>query len=311
MITLALIGVGKWGSNYLRTVKDIPSLKIKYICSGQKSLQKLPSNYMKINNYKKLAEIKDLDGIIIATPPSSHFEIANFFLNRGFNVLVEKPITLNYNDALKLLNTAKKSNKILMAGHIYLHNPAFLEVKKRLKEIGNIKRIHSEGMDKGPVRTDVSALWDWAPHDLSMCLSLLNSMPISVSGSGIGEKTKDGFYGAYSFILKFPKNILVNTNVSWNSKAKKRKLIIYGEKKTIFFDDKEKKIVIKNNNDGKTQNVVFSNESPLTKEVLDFVKLIKNEDSDNIDAKLAVNVIKILETLEKSAEQDGKEIKLN
>lgn len=301
MTRLALVGVGRWGKNYLNTIRNL-------------SFCELPDSLIKTKDYKDLISADNIDGVIIATPASTHFQIAKEFLENGFNVLIEKPLVTNYKDALALFEIAKRNKNVVMVGHVYLYNPAFVEVKKMVQNIGNIKYISSEGMNYGPIRSDVSALWDWAPHDISMLIDLLGNLPEEVSGYGesvLRPNTK--FYDICSLKLKFSKNIFAFINVSWLSPLKKRNMIIVGNKSTIVFDDTlEKKISVIDNVSKKKEFPFFSKKSPLSEEISSFVGLIRNNKKTNkSDLKMGLAVTEIIEACEMSIGLGGKNIKLN
>lgn len=312
MITLALVGAGKWGYNYLKTVKEIKNTKIKYVCSGKKSLRSVPANYIKIDNYEALVNQKDIDGIIVATPPVSHYKITKFFLSNGINVLIEKPMTLDYKEALELAKIAQKTNKTLMVGHIYLYNPAFAVVERSIKKIDKIRQINCERTNPGPSRKDTSALWDWGPHDVSMLLTLLKSMPVSASARGVGKKNREtNFYNAYDLKFKFYHDICAHLHIGWLATSKKRKMSIKGQKGTIIFNDAiAKKVTLKDITTKKTTNINFSGPLPLEVELSEFINLIRKGKNDIQKLQLAVNVIKILEVCQKSVTSQGKEIQI-
>jgi len=303
MTTLALIGKGRWGKNYINTIRGLSSCE-------------LPDTFIKTSDYKDLLSENNIDGVIIATPASTHFKIAKEFLEKDFNVLVEKPFTTNYKDAVKLYKIANNLKNVAMVGHIYLYNPAFLKVKKLIKSIGKIKYISTEGMNYGPIRKDVSALWDWGPHDISMAIDLLGSLPKEVSGNGLSVLWPNTtFYDMCNLKLKFPNDIYVFVNIGWLSPVKKRNITIVGEKNTIVFDDTiEKKVaLISNSSVGKEVNYPsFSKEPPLVVEILSFVDQIKNrEKNNNSSLKMGLGVVKVLEACEKSIKLNGKTIKIS
>lgn len=301
MVTLALVGKGQWGKNYIKTISNLSSCQ-------------LPDKFIKTRNYRDLFSQNCIDGVIIATPASTHFQIAKEFLEKGFNVLVEKPAATNYNDALELYKVADRFKKVLMVGHIFLYNPAFIEIKNLLKSVGKIKYIASESMDYGPIRSDISSLWDWAPHDISMCLEILGDLPIEVSGYGFNILRQNRkLYDMCYLKLRFPNNIFVCINVGWVSPIKKRNLLIAGEKGSISFDDTiQRKIsVVKNiNGDKKFCYPSFPSNSPLSMEIEVYVDLIERGNAGNYRLKTDLYVIKILEACEKSIQTDGKTIKL-
>lgn len=301
MTTLALIGIGRWGKNYINTINSL-------------SFCELPKEFIKTSNYKDLFAFDNIQGVIIATPSSTHFKIAKEFLERGFNVLIEKPMTTNYKDALELSRIAKKYKDIVMVGHIFLYNPAFLRLKKLIKSIGKIKYISTEGMNYGPIRTDVSALWDWGPHDISMAIDLLGGLPEEVNGYGLSTlRPNTAFYDMCNLKLKFPNNIFVFMSIGWLSPVKKRSMTIVGEKSTIVFDDTiEKKVaIIKNLKTKEIDYPPFPKESPLSEEISSFVNLIRNKEKINKSGlKMGLDVVRVLEACEKSIKLNGKIIRI-
>lgn len=307
MIILALIGAGRWGRNYLSTIKNIPNAKIKYIADFQPLLD-ISSDYIKVEDYKNFLDKKDIQGVIIATPAFSHFKIASEFINRKINVLIEKPFTTSLSDAVKLKALNEKTGSVVMVGHIYRYNPAFLKLNELLPKIGKIKSIKSQGMNFGPFRDDVSALWDYGPHDISMITSILDS-PISVSAKGLGDKNSKS-YDNYSFKLKFSDNSFSTTTVGRKSKIKKRIFIVSGEKGEIVFDDLSKnKLTLKILGEN-TQFPEISDQSPLEAQLLEFIDCIAKNRKPSTDMEEGILTVKILETIDKSIKLNGKEVKI-
>ncbi len=301
MTTLALVGKGRWGKNYINTINNLSSCE-------------LPDNFIKTSNYKDLFAFDNIQGVIIATPSSTHFKIAKEFLEKGFNVLIEKPMTTNYKDALELSRIVKEHRNIVMVGHIYLYSPAFLKVKKLIKSIGRIKYILTEGMNYGPIRSDVSALWDWGPHDVSMAIDLLGSLPEEVSASGLSHvRPGTQLYDMCNLKLKFVNDVYCFVNIGWLSPIKKRNMTIVGDNKTIVFDDTiEKKVaVIKNLKNKKTDYPSFLKDSPLRLEISNFVDQIKNREKNYSSLKMGLDVVRVLTACEKSMKLNGKIIKIN
>lgn len=301
MITLALIGKGKWGKNYIRTIADLSNCR-------------LPTEYIKTTDYKDLFSHRDIDGVIIATPSSTHHQIAKDFLERGFNILVEKPLTTNYQDSLNLKRIADKNNNIVMTGHIFVYHPAIVQIKKLLKKVGNIKYIICEGMDSGPIRNDVSSLWDWGPHDISIVLDLLEKFPISVSAwatSVLRPKTK--FFDMCFLKLTFPENRLVFVSIGWLSPIKKRNVVIVAENNSIIFDDtSDQKITYIKDFKNKKQISYpkYSHELPLTLEIREFVECIAKRRKPKTTVENGIEVVKIIEKAEESIRQNGKDIRI-
>ncbi len=294
MVTLALIGAGSWGQNFLRTAHSLKNCKIKYVCTqNKKTLNSLPDKYIKFASIDSLAKIPGINGIIIATPGSTHFKIAKKFLKQGHNLLIEKPMTTSYREALKLQKIWQLEKPKVLIGHTYLYNPAFQECKKLLKKIGAIKTITFEGI-KSPVRKDVSVIWDWGPHAVALMLDLLKQPVKNVKAVGLQSSAK--------IELEFASSIRGLIKVSWLGKSKVRRLTIQGTDQTIIFDDTneygQKLSLYKAN--VLSGHPKYSLRPALTNELEEFVKSIIGNKKIISDLKLGVKVVKILSEIDNS-----------
>lgn len=290
MINLGLVGKGSWGKNYIRAIKELSNIT-------------LSSENIKTHDYKDLFRNKNLDGVIIATPASTHYRIAKEFLKQGFDLLIEKPLALNSHDGLNLKEIADRKKRIVMVGHIYLYNPAFEVFKKYTEKIGKILFIKSYGMNYGPIRKDTSALWDWAPHDISMLLEL-SLVPSSIAA----WKISDGMYSIKITSSKFSAIVFCG----WMSPIKKRSMMIVGERGAVIFDDTvDKKIlhIQRSDKNFKFFYPSFPKEEPLKREVTEFVSSIRNKKNPKSDLAHGILTIKIIEAAEKSIRQNGREMK--
>ena len=312
MLNLALIGVGKWGKNYLRAVQGIRHGQIKYIVSRDSNIIKsLEGTYIHVSDYHDLLQCSDLHGVIIATPSSSHYEIVNFFLEKNIHVLVEKPLTTSYEDAKKLHALFTRRRSIVMVGHIYLHHPAFQKLVSLIPSLGKISKIFMESGNYGPFRTDASALWDWGPHDISMCLAITKKGPKSVTAWGINALGNDAKNADIIFMkLDFDQKItaVIHTGRLFTSKVKR--CIVTGSERSILFEDtSEQKLRIYGHNDVCSSSFLKYNiEEPLKNEILDFITRIARQDRNNEDFFIGLKVIKILEAAELSMTHNAKTI---
>jgi UDP-N-acetylglucosamine 3-dehydrogenase len=228
---LGLIGRGRWGKNIERTLLTFPDVALTVVGRGEQAP-------------------KDLDGVLVATPGSTHKEIALPFIERGIPTFVEKPFTTSVADALALQTAAEKSGALVFVGHIHLYNPPFLKIKELLPSLGPVRFMFSEGMNNGPVRDDMSVMWDWLPHDLSMAIELLGSVPVAVEASAVNVLRPElpHLYDIASATFTFKEGIKLFSNVSWISPIKRKRLIVVGEKSTLVFDDTaEKKLILYKN----------------------------------------------------------------
>lgn len=322
MITLALVGIGNWGKNFLSTVKNIPDCQIKYICSKtDKKLKLLDGNYHKTTNYKDLFKFSDIDGVIIATSGSTHFAIASEFLKKGFNILIEKPLTLNYQDALKLQTLKNKTDSKVLVGHVYLFDPAFKKTKELFKNLGKIRYISYESVNQGPFRDDMSILWDMGPHPISMLLDLFGKEPKEIQAWGLNTlRYKTNLFDTVVIDLKFSNVSWISIKISWLAPFKRRELIIVGEKDGLLYNDLSgKKITYYKNivpdiSDGKLINnesaelfPSYTEGQPLEIEVKEFIGAIKEgRDVKLSDLNFGVKVIKLLQLAEESIKDNSK-----
>lgn len=306
MSILAIVGVGRWGRNYIKSIEKIPDVRLKYLCATKKkSLAKFTNNYIKVCDYRNLLEFKDINGIIIATPSNTHFELTRYFLLRGYNLLIEKPLTTSQKDAekLKKIYQDQETKQIVMTGHIFLYNSAYLKFKELIPEIGKIQYLDFEGCDFGPFLKDSSVLWEWAPHDVSMCLDLLQEFPLFISAWIVDQ---DMVYAR----LKFKKT-QVFMKFGWLSPVKKRKITIVGSKRFIIFDDtKDKKVIVYEKIGPRSQRQYpkYSKEEPLVSEVKEFINCLEKKRQPRTDMEHSLLVAKVIELMQESIEQNGKMI---
>lgn len=300
MLTLALVGAGKWGQNYIKIANHIVNAKIKYVCTNQKQLQPdLPNSFVHVLGLNKLLEKKDIDGIIIATPSINHFEIAKILLEKRFNLLIEKPLTTNYQDALALYNIWEKNKPVVMVGHTQLYNPAYKKVKSLLSKVGQVKKIDYQAF-KSPVRNDTSVIWDWGPHPISMCLDLLKKPVNSVEALASISQVNSFLYDTAEIKLKFEGGGIAEIKISWFGDVKIRKLTVIGTKGKIVFDDtiNERKVKLYFFKSQSIQFPSYESESPLYLELAEFVNAIQYKSPIISDIKLGTEVIKTIDLIE-------------
>lgn len=327
MITLALIGIGEWGKNFISTIDSMSNCQIKYVCSKtDEKLRLLDNSFYKTTNYKDLFKFTDINGVIIATAGSTHFEIAKEFLQKGFNLLIEKPLALNYSDALKLKYLRDKNKVKVLVGHIYLFDPAYKTTKALFNKLGDIRYISYEGVNNGPYRDDMSILWDMGPHPISLILDLYQKDPVQIQAWALDRlRPKKNLLDIVFMNLKFSDGSgEVFVKISWLSPFKKRELIIVGSEDAIIYNDLNKNkviyyktmmpqikdsTVIKNNFEEVFPS--YSIETPLEMEVKEFIEAIsENREVKISDLDFGVKVTRLLELVEQSLKDNGRVIDL-
>ena len=180
MLKVAQIGVGYWGPNLLRNLVTDKNISVKMVADKSKERRTFVSNkYPDIpvtDNNDLIFKNSDIDAVVIATPVKSHFDLSMQALQSGKHVLVEKPMATNVKQVKQIGQIAKEKNLIAMVGHTFLFNTAVRYVKKLIdrQELGDIRYIYSQRVNLGRIRNDVDALWNFAPHDISIIQYWLN-----------------------------------------------------------------------------------------------------------------------------------------
>ena len=239
----------------------------------------------------------NLDAVIVATPPATHGPLLRELVAKKIPVLLEKPLCLDLNEAVSLQECVTQSNVPVLIDHTQLFHPAYEALTKKLHTAGPPKFIYAEGMALGPFRDDVSMMWDWAPHDIALSLSLCNTQPISVMAAG------NEF--AASMQLTYQDGCIAwitNANVS---SEKRRRLTIYCDDTMFVLDDRADSSLMEYTfsfqhrpphppalADGKP--VSIPDGMPLTNVVECFIDGITGGSQDAFGLSLAVNVVQVL-----------------
>jgi len=237
---IAVVGCGYWGKNLVRNFYELKSLYA--ICDIDKdrlkSSQEKYHNLTIYNEFKALLKDPNAKAIVISTPAATHYNFAKEALLADKDVFVEKPIALNYEDGEELVLLAKKRNKILMVGHILKYHPAIIELKNLIAkgDLGKINYIYSNRLNLGRLRTEENVLLSFAPHDISVILSLVGEEPTKVS-SHDGTYISKGISDITVTIMEFPSGVKAHIFVSWLHPFKEQKLVVVGTKAMVVFDD--------------------------------------------------------------------------
>lgn len=242
MTRIGLVGCGTWGGNYVATLCSIPEVEVRCVCDIKgESLQKIPKTYPDIKtvtDYHELLNDDLLDGVIIATPPETHYRIAADFLVHNKAVLVEKPCTLSYHEAVSLVKLAEIHNLILMVGHLMEYHQVVMKMQNDISQglLGKWRYILLERSSLRKIQNNVSVHWDLAVHDLSMIRYLVNKDPQWVAAWGI-SCLQPGVYDLVLVTMEFPDGLFVQIRVNGMYPMKKREAVIAGAQMTMIFDD--------------------------------------------------------------------------
>ena len=244
MIGIAVVGAGAWGKNHIRVFSEIPNVRLKYICDRDRTkLSQIEKGYPQSKLVESLDPVlrdPEVRGVVVASSALSHYSLTKEILMAGKDVLVEKPMALNLNDAQEMIEVAEKERRILMVGHLLIYHPVVDRLRKMITsgELGKVHYIYTQRVNLGTIRQDENALWSFAPHDLSVILHLLEEEPVAVSAHG-ESYIQRGIEDVVFVNLHFSDGKMANIHLSWLDPHKLRRITLVGSKKMVVFDDME------------------------------------------------------------------------
>lgn len=305
---IGVVGCGYWGSNHVRTLKALGALYAVSDRNGAKA-DGFASDYAcKSVNVDDAFEHPEIDALVLALPPQFHSEYAIRAMENGKDVLVEKPIALTVPDAELAVAKARETGRVFMVGHVLRFHPAFEKLLALISagELGEVKYIHSHRLGLGKFHTENDALWDLAPHDLSMILAITGSEPTEVHGEGAA--LLDHLSDFAHLHMKFPGGVRSHLFTSRLNPYRERRLTVVGTKAMAVFDDGErwdKKLAVYRHavwqDSGQwafTANeptyVHVGEAMPLTRECEHFISCIQTREEPRTNGEEAIRVLRIL-----------------
>ena len=242
-LVLAQLGCGYWGPNLLRNFSALEGCEVRYVVDSSPDrrafVQATFPQTRAIDSVDAALSDPAVDAIIIATPAGTHFRLAQEALRAGKHVFVEKPLATTTAEVDQLGQAASDRNLIVMAGHTFVYNGAVRYVKKLIDngELGDVRYVYSQRLNLGRIRDDIDALWNFAPHDISIIQYWLgNPEPISISRQGM-DFMQEGIDDVVFLNLAYPSKVIANIHVSWLDPQKVRKMIVVGSEKMVIYDD--------------------------------------------------------------------------
>jgi len=312
-IKLAVIGCGYWGENLARNFHSLGSLYAICDVDGDR-LKSFIEKYSKAKSYasiKELLEDSKIDAVAIATPATTHYAIVKNALSKGKDVFVEKPMAMNLKEAEELVALAHEKQKILMVGHILEYHPAITELKDLIGrgDLGKINYIYSNRLNLGRLRTEENVLLSFAPHDISVILSLVGEEPTKVS-SYDGTYISEGVSDITITIMEFPSGVKAHIFVSWLHPFKEQKLVVVGTKAMVVFDDltleklfiyphkikwEEGKVPVAEKAEYELLPGLLKHLEPLKIECEHFIECIKSRTKPITDGEEGLRVLRVLD----------------
>jgi predicted dehydrogenase len=241
-VRIAQIGLGYWGPNLARNLATVDGAELAVLCDADPGRlarmgRQLPGPRL-VTDVAEVLSDDTIDAVVVATPVATHFDLARSVLEAGKHVLVEKPLATTSEECETLIALADARDLRLMVGHVFVYNPAVRRVKEFIDrgDLGDIYYIYSQRLNLGQVRHDVNALWNFAPHDLSIICDWLDAEPTGVTARGYSY-VQPGIEDVVFMTLDFPGGIGANVHISWLDPLKVRRMTIVGSEKMVVYDD--------------------------------------------------------------------------
>jgi len=305
---VAVLGCGYWGSNHVRTLKSLGALAAVSDANADRAEGFAAEHGVEAIDVDSLFEHPDIDALVLALPPQFHAQNAGRALVNGKDVLVEKPIALNVADAMREVEMAKQQARIFMVGHVLRFHPAFETMLELVRQgvLGEVKYIHAHRLGLGKFHTESDALWDLAPHDLSMILALTGCEPEQVRGEGAA--IVDNLSDFAHLHMTFPNGVRSHLFASRLNPYRERRLSVIGTKAMAVFDDVEpwpRKLAIYRfsvwQDSGQwaftsqePDYIAIEEGLPLTRELQHFLHCVETREPPRTNGEEAIAVLKIL-----------------
>jgi predicted dehydrogenase len=244
MIRIAVIGYGYWGPNLVRNFLQTDGVAVVAVCDRSDDRRAAVERvYPAVRTYADVDEVLaagDVDAVAIATPVSTHFDLAMRALAAGKHVLVEKPMTSTVAEGETLVAEAAERGLTLMVDHTFVYTSAVRKIRELLAGggLGELYYYDSVRVNLGLFQHDVSVLWDLAVHDLSIMDYVLRKQPVAVSATGLAHVPGRPENIAYMTMF-FDGSLIAHVHVNWLSPVKVRRTLLGGSRRMVVFDDLE------------------------------------------------------------------------
>lgn len=287
--------------------------------SNGEYLDKLACEY-RVQCFREMEQALEsgFDGFVVATPAETHYPLGKMLLERGQNVLIEKPMALMAEHALELNQIAEESGARLMVGHLLLFHPAIKKIKEVLEsgKIGKLNYFYSNRLNLGTVRTEENVFWSFAPHDISILDYLLGASPVAIEAKG-AKFLQDEIFDVTMTQLTYPGNIHAHIYVSWLHPFKEHRIVLVGSKGMLSFEDSSaekdilfynKRIEMVNGEPVKVEHpdevIAYEKGLPLDEELKYFIANLDGK-IEIADGRMGLEVVKVLERVHKLISEEN------
>jgi predicted dehydrogenase len=327
-VRVAIVGLGYWGPNLVRNLHELPEAEVVGICDLHderlEHVGRLYPGVERTRDFTSLLEDPGVDAVVVATPVSTHFELAAAALEAGKHVLVEKPMAASSEEALALVALADAKGVLLMPGHTFVYSPSVNVVRDLIRsgDLGDVYFVSSSRVNLGIHQPDVSVIWDLGPHEFSILHHWLGESPESASAT-TRSCVIPGVADVAFVTLRYPSGIVANIELAWLSPSKLRRTTVAGSQKMVVYDDTshepvrvfdagveflEPRDFEQYRLSYRTGNIVspaVSTVEPLMLELADFCRSIVSGSEPRSSTSLGIDVIRTIELVERVAMSVG------
>ncbi len=331
---VGVVGCGYWGSKHVRVLSNHPAVSRVVIIDGRPEIRAtVGADYPDALQRRNLSQaLDDIDAIVVATPPESHFDVTAEAIAAGKHALVEKPMATNTADAMELVRMAEAAGVVLAAGHTFAYNPAVWKLAELVRNgsLGKLHYLDAARLNLGLYREDVNVLWDLAAHDISIATMLLGTVPDTVSAWG-SRHTAGFAEDVASIRMRFERQEVESTiRASWLDPLKIRTTTAVGADRMAIYDDVDEAQRIKlidrsrqlHSSTGKSPLSVTYREGGWTAPEIDFKEPLQLQANDFLeccrtgavpmsDGKAGLAVVAVLDASNRSLEENGAPIPVN
>jgi UDP-2-acetamido-3-amino-2,3-dideoxy-glucuronate N-acetyltransferase len=317
---ICVIGCGHWGKNLVRNFAKLGHLYA--VCENDPARLEVFRKQYGLKGFQTLdaaLACPEVHAVAIASPAEQHASMTIAALRAGKDVFVEKPLALRWQDGVEMTSEARRLDKILMVGHLLLYHPAVLKIKELvdLGELGRLEYIYSNRLSMGKIRREENALWSFAPHDISVILMLMQSLPYQVSAVG-GAYVQPNIADVTVSNLLFDHGTRAHIFVSWLHPYKEQRLVVIGSKKMIVFEDSrptdrlvmyDKQIAMDTGNfvvkQPQGEVVPYADVEPLEAECAHFIECVATRRVPRTPGEDGIAVLQVLQACQRSLQMNG------
>jgi predicted dehydrogenase len=332
-VRVGVVGLGYWGPNLVRNLHELPDAEVAWVCDSRADARdKVLLRYPAVRQTGEVADIladASVDAVAIATPVSTHYDLAREALCAGKHVFVEKPLATSVDEARELQRLACQLGLVLMPGHTFLYSPPVNAIRELIlsEALGDIYFISTSRVNLGLHQSDSSVAWDLGPHDFSILRYWLDETPAYVSALS-RSCIVPGIPDVAFISLEYPSQTIAHVELSWLAPSKLRRTTVVGSRKMVVYDDAsiepvrifDSGVLLRDPETFGEYKLTYRTGDiisprvdvvePLYLELADFCKCTRDGTEPRSSASIGIDVVRTVEAVEASLDQSGARVEV-